>query len=280
MLLLGQKQTLVIVKEVEFGVYLAESMESADDKVLLPIKQVPRGAKKGDSLTVFLYRDSKDRMIATVNEPRLTLHQISKCRVVATGKVGAFLDWGLEKDLLLPFKEQTFRIKEQDEILVALYIDKSNRLCATMKIYPYLRRDSDYKKDDIVKGTVYEISDDFGAFVAVDEQFSALIPQKELFGKIKAGDCIEARVTAVKADGKLDLSLRQKAYLQMDEDAERLRTVLQKRGGRLPFNDKASPELIRKEMDMSKNEFKRAVGRLYKDREIVILPDGIELIQK
>ena len=280
MLLLGEKQDLVIVKQVEFGVYLAESKETEEERVLLPAKQVPEGAKIGDAISVFLYKDSSDRMIATVREPKLTLHEIAKCRVVESGNMGAFLDWGLEKDLLLPFKEQTYSVKAEDEVLVALYIDKSSRLCGTMKVYPYLSKETEYKKDDMVGGLVYEVSEGFGAFVAVDDKFSALIPKKELYGNLRAGDRVQARVTAVKEDGKLDLSIREKAYLQMDKDAEKVREALRAHGGVLPFNDKASPELIREEMDMSKNEFKRAVGRLYKEKAIAILADSIELLQK
>jgi len=280
MLLLGEKQELVVVKKVDFGVYLAESRETAEDRVLLPIKQVPQGTEIGDSIEVFLYKDSKDRLIATTKAPAMTLHQVAKCRVAATGKLGAFLDWGLEKDLLLPFKEQTYPVKKDEEVLVALYIDKSSRLCGTMKVYPYLAKDSGYKKEDKVSGIVYEVSQGFGAFVAVDGKYSALIPRKELYGEIKAGSFVEARVTGVKEDGKLDLSIRDKAYLQMDQDAAKIKEALVAGGGFLPFNDKASPELIREKMGMSKNEFKRAVGRLYKEKEIVILPDKIELVSK
>ena len=280
MLLLGQKQKLIVIKTVEFGVYLAESMEDAQEKVLLPAKQVPEKTGIGDEIEVFLYRDSKDRLIATVHEPVMMLHQIGRCRVAVVSKVGAFLDWGLEKDLLLPFREQTYPVEQGEEILAALYIDKSNRLCATMKLYPYLEKQSGYQKDDMVQGIVYEISAGFGAFVAVDGKYSALIPKKELLEELKAGQEIKARVSGVKEDGKLDLSLRQKAYLQMDTDAEKVRRVLKEQGGSLPFNDKASPELIREKMGMSKNEFKRAVGRLYKEKEILILPDSIQLIQK
>lgn len=278
MLLLGEKQALQIVKEVDFGVYLAQSEDEAEERVLLPAKQVPEEAEKGDVLEVFLYRDSKDRLIATRTEPLMTLHQVARCRVAATGKVGAFLDWGLEKDLLLPFKEQTYPVREGDEVLAALYIDKSSRLCGTMRLYPYLRTDSEYKQNDQVKGTVYEISGNFGAFVAVDDKFSALIPKKELFGELQEGQRIEARVSGVKPDGKLDLSLRKKAFQQMDEDAEKIRRMLAENGGSLPFNDKASPEIIREKMNMSKNEFKRAVGHLYKERVITILPDSIKLL--
>ena len=180
MLKLGEKQKLVIVKKVEFGVYLAVSKEEAEDKVLLPAKQVPADAKLGDALEVFLYRDSKDRMIATTNEPKLMMGQVAELTVVQVGKVGAFLDWGLEKDLLLPFKQQKKRVQQGDSVLVSLYIDKSVRLCATMNVYENLSTDSTYQKEDKVVGRVYEISDNFGAFVAVDNKYSALIPKKEL----------------------------------------------------------------------------------------------------
>ena len=276
MIQLGEKQTLMIVKQVEIGAYLAEDMESgARERVLLPGRQVPGGSGIGTKIEVFIYKDSRDRMIATTHMPKLTLHQIGELRVAQVGNIGAFLDWGLEKDLLLPFREQTRKVLEGETCLVALYIDKSSRLCATMNVYEYLDTDSPYTKDDRVEGTVYEISREFGAFVAVDGRYSALIPKKELYGEIRVGERIRARVTAVKEDGKLDLSLREKAYLQMDQDAEKVMEEIGERGGSLPFNDKASPEVIRQEMQMSKNEFKRAVGRLLKEGKIEITEKGI-----
>lgn len=276
MIRLGEKQTLVIVKKVEFGVYLAESAESAArEKVLLPKKQVPADAKIGDAIEVFLYKDSKDRLIATTNEPKITMHNVALLKVSQVGKIGAFLDWGLEKDLLLPFREQTEKVKEGQTVLAALYIDKSSRLCATMNVYEYLETDSPYKKDDRVQGTVYEISREFGAFVAVDNRYSGLIAKKELYGEVRIGDVIDARVTGVKEDGKLDLSIREKAYLQIGEDAEKVMQVIESFDGALPFNDKASPEVIRREMQMSKNEFKRAVGNLLKNGRIEITERAI-----
>ena len=128
---LGKKRRLMIVKEVEFGVYLGNK----DDKVLLPKKQVPKDVEVGDPVEVFLYKDSSDRLIATTQEPKITLDELAVLKVADTGRIGAFLDWGLEKDLLLPFKEQTAKVKKGDEVLVALYVDKSGRLCATMKVY-------------------------------------------------------------------------------------------------------------------------------------------------
>ncbi|MFG6369526.1 MAG: S1 RNA-binding domain-containing protein [Lachnospiraceae bacterium] len=276
MLELGKVQSLVIVKELEFGVYLGEVLNaSIDDRVLLPKKQVPQGSKIGDCIEVFLYKDSKDRIIATTNRPLLCVGEVGKLKVSQVTKIGAFLNWGLEKDVLLPYKEQTCKVKEGDEILAAIYIDKSSRLAATMKVYRYLRSDSDYQKEDIVRGTVYEIRDEFGAFVAVDDQFTALIPRNELYGEIKVGDVVTARVSAVKEDGKLDLSVREKAYLQIGKDAERIIRLIENHNGKLPFTDKADPERIRQETGMSKNEFKRAVGNLLKSGKIVIASDSI-----
>ena len=263
---LGEKQVLTVVKKVDFGVYLG----SDEERVLLPKKQVPEGIEVGDPVEVFLYKDSSDRMIATTKEPKLTLGNLAVLEVVDVGRIGAFLDWGLEKDLLLPFKEQTTKVEKGDRCLVSLYIDKSGRLCATMKVYPLLRTDSPYKKDDTVRGTVYEISRDFGVFVAVDDRFSALIPRREVYGRMYIGQQIEARVAAVKADGKLDLSVRGRIPEQMDADAQKIIDRIEKGGGGLPFTDKADPERIRDEFGMSKAAFKRAVGRLLKQGKVRI----------
>jgi len=276
MLRLGEKQTLTVIKKVEFGVYLAEEMESAD-KVLLPKKQVPESTEIGTQMDVFLYRDSDDRLIATTNQPRLQLGQVGKLHVKEVGRIGAFMDWGLEKDVLLPFHEQTRRVKAGEDILCALYIDKSSRLCVTMNVYEYLRTDSPYNREDKVTGTVYEESDNFGLFVAVDDTYSALIPLKEVYGDIRIGDRVEARVMDVKPDGKLTLGIREKAYLQMDQDAQKILDRMNECGGKLPFTDKADPQLIREQMQMSKNEFKRAIGRLLKEGRIVIGQDSIDL---
>lgn len=277
---LGEKQTLVIVKKVEFGVYLA-TKEAPEDKVLLPAKQVPAGANVGDEVEVFLYRDSSDRLIATTRTPKLIMGQVALLTVVQIGKVGAFLDWGLEKDLFLPFKQQTRKVKAGDQVLASLYIDKSGRLCATMNVYEQLRTDSPYKKDDMVTGRIYEISKNFGAFVAVDDCFSALIPKKELFGATeppKIGEQVTARVVKVLEDGKLTLSIREKAYLQIQKDAEKIEKLLDSYEGSLPFNDKAAPEVITHETGMSKNEFKRAVGHLLKEGKIQITEKNIRRI--
>ncbi len=286
MIRLGELQKLYIERFTDFGAYLSDTAETTSDEkqdkekneILLPKKQIPEFAEIGDPIKVFIYRDSSDRLISTVNKPLLLLHQaaVLKCRDV--NKVGAFLDMGLERDLLLPYHEQTYKVKEGDEVLVAMYIDKSDRLAATMKVYEYLKTDSPYKVNDEVEGVVYQISRNFGAFVAVDMKYSALVPAREFAGEAKPGDIVRARVTGVKEDGKLDLSLKKKAYLQLDDDGEKILGLIKDKGGALPFTDKADPELIRETCNMSKAAFKRAVGHLMKrglvritDSEIVLL---------
>ena len=270
---LGEYQELLCVKKKDFGIYLAEEA-GAEQRVLLPIKQVPEGLKLGDKVKVFLYKDSSDRLIATTNEPKLVIGGLAVLTVKEIGKIGAFLDWGLEKDLFLPFKEMTQKVHAGDEVLVTLYIDKSERLCASMKgLYNLLSKESPYKKDDMVTGRVYEFSDNFGTFIAVDDRYSARIPSYEDHSFLKVGDVIEAKVVGVKPDGKLDLTIREKAYIQMDTDAEKILERLDSYAGVLPFSEKASPEVIKRETGLSKNAFKRAVGHLYKERKID-LSDG------
>ncbi|MEE1315454.1 MAG: S1-like domain-containing RNA-binding protein [Faecalimonas sp.] len=273
---LGKRQVLMVVKKVEFGVYLGTETE----RVLLPKKQVPAGIEIGDPIEVFLYKDSGDRLIATTNMPKLELGELAVLEVSDVGKFGAFLDWGLEKDLFLPFRQQTAKVKKGDRCLVSLYIDKSERLCATMKVYEQLSKESPYKKDDEVQGIVYDTSDNFGTFVAVDKQYSALIPKKEGFGNLRVGQEVRARVTAVKPDGKLDLSIRDKIPMQMNKDAELILERIQAKGGKLPFTDKADAAVIYEEFQMSKNAFKRAVGRLLKENKVEITENAILLRSK
>lgn len=272
---LGEKQKLLVVKKVEFGIYLAEH-EADETRVLLPLKQVPEGTGVGEELEVFLYKDSKDRLIATTKEPLLMLGGFAALEVKDVGKIGAFLDWGLEKDLFLPYKETVGKVEPGDRILVTLYIDKSRRLCASMKgIYDLLLKDSPYQKGDVVSGRVYETGGNFGTFLAVDDKYSAMIPKFEDCSHLKIGDVVQAKVSNVKPDGKLDLTLREKAYIQMDADAAKILQVIEEYAGVLPFNDKASPEVIQREVQMSKAAFKRAVGRLYKEHKIEIREKSI-----
>lgn len=293
MIKLGKVQSLTVVRKRAHGVYLAEKKDAGpEERVLLPAKEVPEDTQLGEPLQVFIYRDSEDRLIATMEKPYLEIGQVGILRVREVTKIGAFLDWGMPKDLLLPFREMTFagsrkaalasrknhllpeEIHVGDEVLAAIYEDRTGRLAATMRVYPYLRTDSPYVKGMRVHGRVYQIEKDFGAFVAVDDTWSGLIPKQEGTEGLKVGDVIEARVTAVKEDGKLDLATREKAYIQIEKDAEKILDVIRRRyGGELPFDDSASPEEIRDVFGLSKAAFKRAVGRLYKERKVLLI-DG------
>ncbi|MGN0374136.1 MAG: S1 RNA-binding domain-containing protein [Butyrivibrio sp.] len=271
MIELGKKQPLMVVNKTEFGVYLGNK----DEKVLLPAKYADGELEPGDSVTVFVYRDSMDRLIATTLEPLITLGKVASLKVKQVNRIGAFLDWGLEKDLLLPFKEQTVKVSEGRKYPVALYVDKSGRLCATMKIYNYLRTDHSYSKGDTVRGTAYEKIDRFGMFVAVDDMYQGLIPNKELYGNLGVGDEIKATISRVHEDGKIELALRAPAYLQLDADCIRIYDALKRSGGNLPYNDQSRPEEIKAEFDMSKAAFKRACGHLLKEGKIQITDTGI-----
>ncbi|MCR5094707.1 MAG: RNA-binding protein [Lachnospiraceae bacterium] len=277
---LGEKQELAVCELTEHGAYLTEGTagqnpgKTGTEKVLLPGRYLPEGTKTGDRLTVFLYKDSEDRLIATTLTPLLVLHQVGHLTVRETSRIGAFLDWGLAKDLFLPFAGQTKKVKKGESVLCAPIIDKSGRLCAVMNVYPYLEEKSPYQEDDHVSGTAYETSDNFGVFVAVDDRYSALIPKKELVREVPVGEHVEARVAAVLPDGRLSLSLREKGYLQMEDDAEILMAYIA-RNGKIPFTDHADPEEIRETFSMSKNQFKRAVGRLLKEGRIILTDEAI-----
>ncbi|MBO6133501.1 MAG: S1 RNA-binding domain-containing protein [Lachnospiraceae bacterium] len=256
-----------------------KSRYDEEDTVLLPIAQAPEGFKVGDRLTVFVYRDSSDRVIATVNRPYLVVGEVAELSVKDMSEIGAFLDIGLERDLFLPFRETTYDIDIGEQVLAAMYVDRTGRLAGTMKIYPYLRTDSPYSEGDTVDAFIYEINGKFGAYAAVDGKYGGLIPAKEVVKDLKCGDRVEARVMNVREDGKLDLSLRKKAYLQMNDDCALILRKLAESQGKLPFTDKDSPERIKAECGMSKNQFKRAVGRLLKKGLIEIRPYSIVLTQ-
>lgn len=268
---LGKWNTLRVDRVKEVGAYLTDGRED----VLLPSKQVPRDIEVGDSIRVFVYRDSKDRPIATTREPLITVGEIKRLKCKSVGNIGAFMESGLERDLLLPFKEQTTPVKQEKSYLVYMYVDKTGRLAVSMKISDKLRPNDKYKKGDMVKGTVYQVKKEFGAFVAIDDEMTGLIHESEIFDSIYVGDIVECRVVKVREDGKTDLAMRQEIPVQMLKDAEMVYDIIKSYGGRLPFNDKASAELIKKEFGISRNAFKRAVGHLYKEKKIEITETGI-----
>ncbi|MBS4536554.1 S1 RNA-binding domain-containing protein [Clostridium sp. D2Q-14] len=278
MIKLGKIQELIVDRLAPQGVYLKSIKDENNETVLLPLKEVNRGVEIGDRIEVFVYRDSNDRVISTTKRPKLTLGDIGFLEVVDITKIGSFMDWGLEKDLFLPFREQRGRLKKGREYLVGVYIDKSDRLCATMNVYDMLDINSTYKENDKVEGMVYNINPDMGVFVAIDKKYHGLIPKQKVFRYFKLGEKIEARVVKVRSDGKLELSIRKKAYKQMDVDADEIISKLKSNGGVLMLNDKSSPDLIKKQLQMSKGAFKRAIGRLLKENKIEFVEGGIKLI--
>lgn len=278
MIKLGEIQELQVIKKVDFGVYLKEpGNERADEKVLLPLKQVPDNTKINDKIKVFVYRDSDDRVIATIKRPKIVMGEIAYLKVVQMTRIGAFLSWGLEKDLFLPFKEQIGEIKLNGEYMVGLYIDKSDRLCATMNLFKVLRTDSPYKVNDMVKGTVFSLKRGLGAMVAVEGKYLGLIHEGEILKPLHPGQIVEVRISHIKEDGKLDLSLKDSPKLQIDKDGEKILNAVAKNKGFLPLNDDSSPEEINRILGLSKSSFKKSVGRLMKRNVIEMTRSGIKL---
>ena len=277
MIEIGKYQKLKIVNFTPHGVYLDAGTGNPTDNVLLPGKEIPEDSKEGDTLEVFIYRDSKDRLIATRRKPYVQVGELAYLKVVQTTDIGAFLDWGLEKDLFLPFAEQKYKVQVGRSYLVAVYVDKSGRLSASTDIDKYLENKSPYSKADRVKGTVYKIDKEIGAFVAVDNKYKGLIHKNEYFSDIRNGDQIEARIVKIREDGKLDLSPRRISYKQMHVDAEQLLKKIMENNGSIALNDNSSPASIKYHLNISKAAFKRAVGTLLKEGKVEQTEEGLKL---
>ena len=277
---LGKTQTLIIKRITSIGAFLGETIDSDDkDDVLIPKKYLRKNKEVGDSLEVFIYKDNQNRPIATSKKPKAEVGDLALLQVVDTTKIGAFLDWGLDKDLLLPFEEQVGQIKKYDYHLVGVYIDKSERLTATMKVDDYFANDEKIKEDDWVDGVIYAYDSSYGAFILVEGRYNGMLHQDEITGVPKVGDNIRLRVKNVKEDGKLDLTYNNRAHVELNKDANLIYKTLADNGGYLKVNDKSDPKLIRSIFNMSKSQFKRSIGRLYKQRKINITKDGIKLIK-
>ena len=276
MIELGKRQRLTVQRSRENGLYVGETEE---DVVLLPGPEAA-GHEPGEVLDVFVYLDSEDRPVATLKPVPIEKGCAALLPVLQVGQIGAFLDWGLPKNLLLPYAEQRGTLRVGQRVPVILYEDKSGRLAASMKIYGRLGTGGPYKKDDEVTCLIYEIKPDLGAFAAVDGRYAGFIPRQEIYERLVLGQTLRARVTKVREDGKLDLSPRKKAYEQMDEDAARVMEALHAHDGVLPFGEKAEPERISAELGLSKAAFKRALGRLLREGYIVTGDERITLAQK
>lgn len=274
MIKLGKIQVLEIKRFASQGAYLNEEKPQQDD-ILLPKKEIPEDSNKGDALEVMVYKDSRDRLIATTRKPKLTVGDLGHLMVVSKTKIGSFLDWGLEKDLFLPFSETVGSVEVGKTYLVGVYVDKSRRIAATMKVKDMLSNDASYAVNEKAQGTIYSLHRDIGAFVAVDDQYDGLIPKRELYGAHEVGENVDVRVSRILEDGKLELSLRDQAYKQMDKDSETILFKMKDNKGKLNLDDKSTPEEIYKELQMSKAGFKRAIGKLYKEGVITFTDKGI-----
>lgn len=274
MLKIGQYQDMRIKRFSTVGAYLIP-MDNEEPEVLLPKKYLSEEFREDMLLEVFIYRDSKDRLVATLEKPMAVLGELAHLEVLTLSDQGAYLNWGLEKDLLMPHREQNGEVEVGSKYLVAIYLDKSDRLCATMNISKYLVEGSEYGVDQWLEGVVYNLHEEFGAYVAVENRYSGRIPQKEIHEKLAIGQLVKVRVTKIHEDGKLELSLREKSYLQRDEDSEVILAALETSGGFLALHDGSDPEKIKSVLKMSKKAFKRAIGKLFKEGVISIETDGI-----
>lgn len=273
MIELGKIQQLKIAQESDYGFYLTDEEEST--LVLLPNKFVTADMNLDDEIEVFIFKDSEDRLTATTQTPDLVLGEINYLNVVDITEIGAFLDWGLDKDLFLPFKEQKDPVEIGQSYVVGLYLDKSNRLCATTRVYDLLSTNHSFEVNQKVSCIVYQNNHSLGALVAVENKFHGLIPARELTQRLEIGQTIECRISSIREDNKLILSLKEKINEQIFIDSEIIYKKLESNNGFLPFNDKSSPDSIKSEFKMTKNAFKRAVGKLLKDKKIEFKDFGI-----
>lgn len=275
MIALGTLNTLTVKKQVKFGYYL-DGLSWGE--ILLPNNVAPTGLEVGQPLEVFLYLDSEDQLIATTEKPAVMVGQVAMMPVVAVTKVGAFLNWGLKKDLLVPFSEQQIPLKEGQKYLVYCYVDVSNRIVASTKLDRHLHKtDPRYNIGDKVKIIVSEQTD-IGYKAVVNQSHWGVLYKNEVFKPLRRGDTLDAYIVKVREDGKIDLRLNATTYKQALELTAQIMNTLQQNGGKLALTDKSSPELIYNAFGVSKKAYKQAIGSLYKDKKIVILDAGIMLV--
>ncbi len=259
---LGRKQILVAKRPTSNGMYF---IDDVGNEVLLPKGEIDKNLNIGDKKELFIYKDSEDRLIATLKEPNIMLGELARLRVIQVTKIGAFLDWGLAKDLFLPFKEQTDMVVKNKSYLVGLYIDKSNRLCATMKIYKYLKMSPKYRLGTRINATVYSVDRDTGALLALEDKYFGFIPNQEIIGRLEVGDNLDVRVVYKRKDGKYNVSMRRPIFEKRFDDSRELVRLMKEWDGELLVRESDTPEKIRRICSMSKAEFKRAIGKLLKD---------------
>ncbi|TSE04069.1 MULTISPECIES: CvfB family protein [Aquimarina] len=277
MLKLGAYNTLEVVRERDQGVYLCDE---DGNEVLLPNKYVPEEFMIRDLLKVFVYLDSSERIVATTLEPYATVKSFAYLKCTSVSEVGAFLDWGLEKDLFVPFKEQANKMKKGNWYLVYVYLDdETDRLLASSKTNAFLDNSlvllSSYDEVDLIASH----PSPFGWNMIVNQKHLGLIYEDEIFQKITPGDRFKGFVKKVRPDGKIDLTLQRHGYRGIEPNAEQILKELQANGGFIDLNDKSDPEDIKEVFQLSKKSFKKAIGSLYKARKITIEKDGIRIVE-
>jgi hypothetical protein len=274
---IGNLNTLKVVKEVDFGIYLdGEEL----GQILLPKNDVPVNCKIDDNLDVFIYTDSEDRIIATTKTPKAMVGDFAYLKVVAVNEFGAFLDWGLNKDLLVPFHEQQYRMKEGESYIVKVYLDnKSERIAATSYLDAYL----DLFTAEYYEGQEVELlickKTDLGYNAIINNSHWGLLYDKEIFRTINIGQRVKGYIKKVREDGKIDLTLNKSGYEKIDDISQKILDVLKEQGGFIPISDKSSPEIIYDMFGESKKTYKKAIGSLYKKHLILIGNDGIKLVE-
>ena len=275
MLVIGSYNELVVERQVSFGFYLNPKA----DEVLLPEKYAPSGLKPGDLLTVFVYTDSEDRPIATTLKPRAVVGEFAAMTVTDTTRFGAFLDWGLEKDLLVPADEMPHRLKKGETHVVKVCLDeKTNRVYATARVADHFCK---YMKGlaagDAVDLLIYQ-ENDLGYLAVINNTHCGMLYKNEVFTPLGVGHRTKGFIHKIRDDGKIDLVLKKPGYASVADSSHTVLDILERAGGFIPCNDKTAPDIIRQTFSMSKKEFKRAIGRLYRERKISISSRGITLL--
>lgn len=275
-MILGKTKTLKVLRITQYGAFLEIGDE---EEVLLPRKFVKKSLKTGDAIEVFIYTDSEDRIVATTHTPKIKLNEFAVLEVTDLNKHGAFLDWGLEKELFLPYGEQEKRVQVGDKVVVRLCHDKeTDRLFASAKIGRFTKRSPTLKKGEEVDLLIGRKSE-LGYQVIINNCHVGLLFFDKIFQKIHTGDRVKGYIDQVREDGKIDVGLRKHGYDQVIDAQEILLSKLKANQGVLPFTDKSDPKAIEKEFSMSKATFKKCVGALYKQRKIRIESDRIVLCQ-
>jgi predicted RNA-binding protein (virulence factor B family) len=277
MVKIGKWNNLQITKELTFGVYL-DGEESGE--ILLPKKYIQNEVQTGDFIDVFVYYDSEDRIIATTQKPFGEVGEFAFLKVIDANSTGAFLNWGLPKDLFVPFREQKGKMQKGESYLVYIYYDEaSRRIAASARISKFLNDGGiPYLKDEEVNFIVYKETE-IGYKILIENQFLGMIFKNEIFEKIRLGQKMKGFVKEVRNDDKIDVSLNNSGYNKIDFSSKQILDLLKKRNGSLPLSDKSSPEIISKYLGMSKKTFKKSIGNLYKNHLIKINENDIELIE-